>query len=69
MREDRQIEFQSGDVVGYYVDHDDDDSNDDNDGIQWIFEDHDNVVVHFRDGLSRNDIQSYYICYWWTKPH
>ena len=60
VREDCQIEFQSGDVVGYYVDRHNDDSNDDNDGIQWIFEDHDNVVVHFRDGLSRNDIQSYY---------
>ena len=56
VREDRQIEFQSGDVVGYYVDHEDDDSDD---GIQWI-EDHDNVVVHYRDDLSRNDIQSYY---------
>ena len=84
VREDRQIEFQSGDVVGYYVDHDDDndndndddnndndndnddDNNDDNDddndnddGMQWI-EDHDNVVVHFRDNLRRNGIQSYY---------
>ena len=57
--EDRQIEFQSGDVVGYYVDHDNDDSNDDRAGIQWI-EDHENVVVHYRDGLPRNDIQSYY---------
>ena len=36
VREDHQIEFQSGDVVGYYVDHDNDDSNDNDDGIQWI---------------------------------
>ena len=57
--QDRQIEFQSGDVGGYYVDYENDDSNDDNDGIQWI-EDHDNVVVHYRDGLTRDDIQSYY---------
>ena len=59
VREDRQIEFQSGDVVGYYVDYENDDSNDNYDGIQWI-EHHDNVVVHYRDGLSRDDIQSYY---------
>ena len=56
VREDRQIEFQSGDVVGYYVDHEEDDSYD---GIQWI-EGHDNVVVHYRDELLRDDIQSYY---------
>ena len=57
--EDHQIEFQSGDVVGYYVDRDGDDSNDDNDGIQWI-EDLNNVVVHYRDQLLRDDIRSYY---------
>ena len=59
VREDRQIEFQSGDVVGYYVDNKGDDRNDNDDGIQWI-EDLNNVVVHYRDDLSRNDIQSYY---------
>ena len=59
VREDRQIEFQSGDVVGYYVDNKGDDQNDNDDGIQWIV-DHDNVVVHYRDDLSRDDIQSYY---------
>ena len=59
VREDRQIEFQSGDVVGYYVDRHNDYSNDNDAGIQWIV-DHDNVVVHYRDDLSRNDIQSYY---------
>ena len=36
VREDRQIEFQSGDVVGYYVDSNGDDKNDNDDGIQWI---------------------------------
>ena len=59
VREDRQIEFQSGDVLGYYVDRDNDDSTDNLAGIQWI-EGHDNVVVYYRDELSREDIQSYY---------
>ena len=59
VREDRQIEFQSGDVVGYYVDNKGDDQNDNDDGIQWIV-DHDNVVVRYRDNLRRNDMQSYY---------
>ena len=57
--EDRQIEVQSGDVVGYYVDHfrDDDDRNDN--GIQWI-EGGSDVVVHYRDDLPREDIRSHY---------
>ena len=58
VREDRQIEFQSGDVVGYYVDRGND-NNDNNGGIQWI-EGHDNVVVHYKDNLPRDDIRSNY---------
>ena len=67
--EDQQIEVQSGDVVGYYVDHDNDNQNDENAGIQWIEGDSDSdsdgesgndVVVHYRDGLPREDIRSHY---------
>ena len=70
---DKQIEVQSGDVVGYYVDHDNDNQNDDNAGIQWIEggsdsgsdsdsdgESGNDVVVHYRDGLPREDIRSHY---------
>ena len=56
---DQQIEVQSGDVVGYYVDRDNDNKNDNNAGIQWI-EGGSDVVVHYRDGLPREDIRSHY---------
>ena len=56
--EDQQIEVQSGDVVGYYVDHGNDNQND-KAGIQWI-EGGSDVVVHYRDGLPREDIRSHY---------
>ena len=56
--EEEQIEVQSGDVVGYYVDHDNDIQND-NAGIQWI-EGGSDVVVHYRDDLPREDIRSHY---------
>ena len=57
--EDQQIEVQSGDVVGYYVDHfrDGDDRNDN--GVQWI-EGGNDVVVHYRDDLPREGIRSHY---------
>ena len=70
--EDQQIEVQSGDVVGYYVDHFRDGLDRENSGgIQWIEADTDkkrstrdsedaNVVVHYRDELPREDIKSYY---------
>ena len=55
VRENEQIDFQPGDVVGYYVDH----LRDRGDGgIQWI-EDSE-VIVHYRDGLPREDIKSQY---------
>ena len=57
--EDQQIEVQPGDVVGYYVDHDNDDQTDNNAGIQWI-EGGNNVVVHYIDDLPRGDIKSHY---------
>ena len=55
VRENEQIDFQPGDVVGYYVDR----LRDRGDGgIQWI-EDSE-VVVYYKDGLSREDIKSQY---------
>ena len=60
---EEQIEVQSGDVVGYYVDRfrlsngeleDRDDG-----GIQWI-EGGNDVVVYYRDDLPREDIRSHY---------
>ena len=59
VEEDEQIEVQSGDVVGYYVD-----SNKDYNGIQWIEEDDvdyiDDVVVYYEDDLPRESIKSHY---------
>ena len=54
VEEDEQIEVQSGDVVGYYVD-----SNRNDNGIQWIEEDND-VVVYYEDDLPRESIKSHY---------
>ena len=54
VRENEQIDFQPGDVVGYYVDN----LNRNDGGIQWI--DDNDVVVHYKDGLSREDIKSQY---------
>ena len=47
VRESRQIEFQSGDVVGYYVDHFKDDDDKDKGGIQWV-EGINDVEVYYR---------------------
>ena len=58
IEEDQQIEVLSGDVVGYYVDHDNDNQTN-NGGIQWL-ENHNNVVVHYKDDLPRGDIKSHY---------
>ena len=63
--EDQQIEVQSGDVVGYYVDHFRDGADRDDGGIQWIEDDNSDVVVHYRqetfdDELPREDIKSHY---------
>ena len=72
--EDQQIEVRSGDVVGYYVDRENDNHNG-KAGIQWIEggsdsdstrasdsdgESGSDVVVHYRDGLPREDIMSHY---------
>ena len=56
--QDEQIEVQSGDVVGYYVDNLNR-NEDDNDGIQWI-EDSDVTVYHYESPLPRADIKSHY---------
>ena len=58
VRENQQIEFQPGDVVGYYVDHFRDGNDRINGGIQWI-EDSE-VAVHYRDDLIREDIKTLY---------
>ena len=58
VRENQQIEFQTGDVVGYYVDHFRDGNDRTNGGIQWI-EDSE-VAVHYRDDLPREDIKTLY---------
>ena len=58
VRESQQIEFQAGDVIGYYVDHFRDGDDQNNGGIQWI--ENDDVVVHYRDNLPREDIKSQY---------
>ena len=59
VRESQQIEFQPGDVIGYYVDH----FSRGDGGIQWIDdsdEDEGGVLVHYRDSLPREDIKSQY---------
>ena len=58
VRESQQIEFQSGDVIGYYVDHFKRGDDQNNGGIQWI--ENDDVVVYYRDNLPREDIKSQY---------
>ena len=55
VRESERIDFQPGDVVGYYVDRLRDRSNG---GIQSI--DDSDVVVYYKAGLSRQDIKSQY---------
>ena len=57
--ENEQIEVQSGDVVGYYVDHFSVNRDDTDNGIQWIEEDGD-VVVYYEDDLPRESIKSHY---------
>ena len=55
VEEDEQIEVQSGDVVGYYVDS----PNRNDNGIQWI-EGYDDVKVYYEDNLPRESIKSHY---------
>ena len=58
VRENQQIEFQTGDVVGYYVDYFRDGNDRTDGGIQWM-EDSE-VEVHYRDDLTREDIKTLY---------
>ena len=58
VRESQQIEFQPGDVIGYYVDRFRDGVDRNDGGIQWI-EDNE-VVVYYKDDLPREDIKSQY---------
>ena len=59
VRESQQIEFQPGDVIGYYVDHFKRDEDKDKGGIQWI-EGVNDVEVYCRYALQRDDIKSQY---------
>ena len=58
VRESQQIEFQAGDVIGYYVDHFRYNRDQNGGGIQWI--ENEDVVVYYRDNLPREDIKSQY---------
>ena len=59
VKENLQIEFRSGDVMGYYVNYFSDGDNRDDGGIQWI-EINNVVVVHYRDDLLRQNIKTLY---------
>ena len=59
VRENEQIDFQPGDVVGYYVNNLKNE-NSDNSGIQWIENSEPEVVVYYKDDLPREDIKSQY---------
>ena len=60
VRESQQIEVQAGDIVGYYVDRFKRGTEDKNDGgIQWIENDSD-VVVYYKDDLSRQALKPHY---------
>ena len=59
VRESQQMEFQPGDVIGYYVDYFRDGQESNNGGIQWI--EGDDAVVYYRDDLPREDIKSQYV--------
>ena len=58
VRENQQIEFQPGDVVGYYVDRFKNGNDRTDGGIQWIVDSE--VAVHYRDDLVREDIKTLY---------
>ena len=60
VRENQQIEFQTGDVVGYYVDRFKKRNEDTKGGIQWIAIEDSEVAVHYRDDLVREDIKTLY---------
>ena len=57
VRESQQIEFQPGDVVGYYVDRFNN-GNPTDGGIQWI--DSTAVTVYYTDDIPRVDIKTQY---------
>ena len=60
VRDNQQIEVKVGDIVGYYVDRFRRGTDDKNDGgIQWVEDDRD-VVVYYKDRLSKDALKSYY---------
>ena len=58
--ESQQIEFQPGDVIGYYVDYFYDEHDKDYGGIHWIEDEDEQVKVYYRFDLPREDIKSQY---------
>ena len=58
VRESQQIEVQSGDVVGYYVDHFRNGDDRTIGGIQWI--DSTAVTVYYTEDIARVDIKTQY---------
>ena len=58
--ENEQIEFQPGDVIGYYADHlqGRHEVNPNDGGVQWIT--HSNVVVYHTVGVPRSDLKTEY---------
>ena len=58
--EDQQIEVQSGDVVGYYIDRFKNDEDKDDGGIQWIVDDPNMVVVYYRQDTDDDQLKSFY---------
>ena len=60
VRENKQIEVQPGDVVGYYVDRFKKGTEDKHDGgIQWL-ENEGDVLVYYRDRLPREALKTHY---------
>ena len=58
VREEEQIVVEPGYVVGYYVDHFRNGEDRDNGGVQWI--EGGNIMVHYSDEVSRDELKSYY---------
>ena len=58
VRESQQIEFQPGDVVGYYVDYFRDGIDPTFGGIQWISSTA--VTVYYTENIARVDIKTHY---------
>ena len=58
VRESQQIEFQPGDIVGYYVDHFKDGHDETDGGIQWV--ESTAVTVYYTDDIPRVSTKTQY---------